>query len=621
MIQARIDAFYSILKGKPRDEIISCAVHYFAESGRLSEELEQLHNTWDEMIIQFQQMKDELAGARSEIKTLREFNCHLTGIREIQNKNLFGRSTEKAEALFHDAMSGTPDTDPLSEDAVCSDDEPSSPPDNTGTNKNLFSHNHEGGRNKTPGKRDRDLSMLPQQTVFDYNIDELDAVYGKNNWRFAFWRMHRSVEVVRQFSYLKITYTPVISSGLDHALTTIPFDKALLQKSLVSPSLLATVMTDKYSLYLPLNRQANDPGRFGFPLSRQTLSNWIVGLSLELLKPVYEYLRELLIPYPFQQCDETTYLVILSGKPSGSKGFIWVHRSSSLLDVPQIIIYVYENSRSAEHLRFFYGELSSHIHLSCDAFSAYPAFEKENQELVTLCGCLMHTRRRFVDALRICNMKGLSEDQIENLPETTAISIIQDIYVEETALSGLTAAERLAARVSNIKPLMDKFFDFVHGLDVSDPSYSDKLKEAILYSRNQETELRQFLTDGNIPIDNGASERSVKPIALSRKNFLFSNTLEGAEANTIITSLIETAKANGAEPYYYLKYLLELMPKYVRQGVPIKDKESLLPWSEAYRSYQFSEKQSYLDSLKAPPGNSKPQTPRKKDPIPLKDTA
>lgn len=99
MIQARIDAFYNILKGKPRDEIIDYAVHYFTENGKLSEELEQLRSTWDEMIVQFQQMKDELAGARSEIKTLRNLNRHLTGVRDIQNKNLFGRSTEKAETI------------------------------------------------------------------------------------------------------------------------------------------------------------------------------------------------------------------------------------------------------------------------------------------------------------------------------------------------------------------------------------------------------------------------------------------------------------------------------------------------------------------------------------------
>ncbi len=151
--------------------------------------------------------------------------------------------------------------------------------------------------------------------------------------------------------------------------------------------------------------------------------------------------------------------------------------------------------------------------------------------------------------------------------------------------------------------------------------FSDKLKDAILYSIHQEKELRQFLSDGHIPIDNGATERSVKPIALGRRNYLFSYSLLGAEATIVLSSLIETAKANGADPYYYIKYLTEIMPKHVRQDVPITHKEDLFPWSKTFQDYQLSEKENHLASLKAPPGNDKPRTPRKRDAIPLSDSA
>ena len=372
---------------------------------------------------------------------------------------------------------------------------------------------------------------------------------------------------------------------------------------------------------MPFNRQASDPERFGIPLSRQTLTNWGVNLTLELLSPVVEILKEILITYKYQQCDETTYLVIHSGKAPGSDGFIWAHRSSSISCAPQIIIYVYNNSRSADNLRIFYENLSSHIYLSCDAYSAYPAFEKENADLVTLCGCFMHARRRFADALRILKIKDLASDQVLALPETRAISIIQNIYREEGLLKELSPEDRLIARNKKVKPYVDEYFRFIHSLDTSSPLYSDKLKDAILYSIHQEKELRMFLTDGHIPIDNGASERSVKPIALGRKNYLFSNTIRGAEATTILSSLIETAKANGADPYYYIKYLAEIMPKHVRYGVPIENKEDLLPWSRAFKDYQTSEKESNLAFLKAPPGNERPRTPRKRDTIPLQSTA
>ena len=624
MLQARIDAYREILSRKSRDEILESAVYFYAENGRLSEELDFLKSTQQEMMLQFQQMRDELSGTRAELKTLRDLNRHLTGVRDIQSKNLFGRSTEKADALMNDALSSSVHADPLSEDADCNDQLDDKPSEN-GKPSNPFSAKHLGkkGGKKQPGKRNRDLEKLPKQSFYDYDINELNKIYGIGNWRFVYWKEHRCVEVVRQFTYLKVTYTPVVSSGLEHSLITVPYDKALLQKSLLSPSLFATIATDKYGLYLPINRQASDPERFGISFSRQTISNWIVKISLELLLPVYQFLKDLLFPYEYQQCDETTYLVIINGtdRSPGSKGYIWVHRSSPFSEGPQIILYSYDNSRSADHLREFYEELTSHIFLSCDAYSAYPAFEKENSDLVTLCGCLMHARRRFADALRILKIKDLSKEQILSLPEAQAIEIIQNIYREESLLTDLSAEGRLALRQEKVKPHVDAFFRFIHALDITNPSYSDKLKDAVLYSIHQEEALRRFLSDGHIPIDNGATERSVKPIALGRRNYLFSNSLSGAEATTVLSSLIETAKANNAEPYYYIKYLTEIMPKYVRQRVPIKNKEDLFPWSNAFRDYQLSEKENHLASLKAPPGNEKPRTPRKRDSIPLSDSA
>ena len=505
MLQARIDAYHEILKNQTRDQLIDSALYYYVESAQVSEELSHLKETQQEMILQYSQMRDELSGARKEISALREQNRHLTGVRDIQDKNLFGRSSEKADVLMQDALSGSTHPDPLSEDADC-DQSDNSPDDHDikPLTKHPFKPGTENNRKKkTKGKREKDLENLPRQTVYDYDIDQLNELYGEGNWRFAFWSAHRSVEIVRSYSYLKVVYTPIISHGLDHALDELPYYGSLYPKSLVSTSLFSTVVTDKYDMYLPVNRQVSAPERFGVPFSRQTMTNWIVKLTLELLKPIYSFLKELLVSYEYQQCDETTYLVIHSGKKSGSKGYIWVVRSSSLLDEPQIILYTYDNSRSADFLRTFYEDISSHIYLSCDAYSAYPAFEKDNSENVTLCGCFMHARRRMADAMRILNTKNLSLDQIQLLPEIRAINILKNIYHEEGLLKDLSAEDRLAGRLKKVKPYVDEYFTFIHGLDPSNPLYSDKLKDAILYSIHQEEELKMFLTDGNIPIDNG----------------------------------------------------------------------------------------------------------------------
>lgn len=605
---AKSEAFRLALSDKTREEITQTAVALFIEKEDALIKLREFRNASTEMALQYQQMKEELKGAREEIKTLREQNQHLAGIRTIQAKDLFGRATEKSEAVLAQAAHGqTAHSDPLNEDADEACEENTRP----GREKILLFRGSTGRRKKETGKRKRDLSRLPVCHVFDYDINALNREYGEGNWRFAFWQEYPTVEVIRQSAYLKITHTPVISVGLDHSMARIRSGDTLLPKSIVSPSLLAQILTDKYSLFLPLYRQEHDPDRFGFPLSRQTMSNWIVYACHELLFSVYEYMCTQLKTYSYQQCDETTYTVIHDGRGAGAKSFLWVHRTSELLDGPAIVVYCYEKTRGADHLRNFYAGLAHPLFLTCDAYGAYPGFAGGLDGLVTVCGCFMHSRRRFVDALSVLSAKGLTEEQLRELPEVRGITLIGDIYQADEPLKLLPADERLEKRRTEVKMKVDAFFEFVHAFDLENPAAGEKLRDAVRYARNQEDSLRRFLDDGSIPLDNGATERSIRPMAQGRRNYLFSNTVSGAEATVIASTLIETAKTNGAEPYYYLKYLLEQMPKHLYD----KGQEHLpdmMPWSEAYRDYEFRQKQNLVNHM-APPGNEKPHTPRKRD--------
>ena len=342
-----------------------------------------------------------------------------------------------------------------------------------------------------------------------------------------------------------------------------------------------------------------------------SMSNWVVYACRELFLSVYEFLCAQLKSHTYQQCDETTYTVIRDGRGAGAKSFLWVHRTSELLDGPAIIIYCYEKTRGADHLRNFYAGLSHPLFLTCDAYGAYQSFAGGLDGLVTVCGCFMHSRRRFVDALSVLSTKGLTEEQVGELPEVKGITLIGDIYRADEPLKLLPAEERLEKRRTEVRTKVDAFFEFVHDFDLENPAAGEKLKDAVRYAKNQEDNLRRFLEDGSIPLDDGATERSIRPIAQGRRNYLFSNTVSGAEATVIASTLIETAKANGAEPYYYLKYLLEQMPKHLYD----KGKDHLpdmMPWSEAYRGYEISQKQNLVNHM-APPGNEKPHTPRKRD--------
>ena len=622
MLAAKVEAFRLSLKGKTKAETDEIAVRYFCAWNEAEIHLKEHENASTEMAIQYQQMKTERDAALKEIDILRKQNQHLTGIQTIQTKDLFGRSTEKAEDVLGQVLNDDiPNGDPLSEES----------PEETGKKETdddektrrrtrervkrllrlLFGDLDQNGQKEQ--KRRMDLSKLPVQTVFDYNIEELNCKYGEGNWRFAFWSERKTVERVRQTSYVKSVFKPIVSVGLDHQLIRPVWENALIPKSVASPSLLSEIIVDWGRMFLPLYRQEMNEERFGFSLSRQRMSSWIGYVVRNYLQQVYLYLCGQLKKYSYQQCDETYWQVVLDERKAGAKSFIWVHRSGELLPGPAIVAYCYEKTRGADHLRNFYAGILQMIFLTCDAYSAYPCFAGETGGLMILTGCYMHCRRRFVEAVLILKLNDLTDDQIRTLPEVKAVALIAEIYIADHALKEMSADKRQKQRQEKVRPKVNAFFDFIRTIDLDDPLVSDKLRDAVRYALNQEENLRKFLDDGNIPLDNGASERSVRPVAQFRRNSLFSFTTGGAEVMVVIFTLIETAKANQADPYYYLKYLLEQMPQhlYDQEAEYMPD---LMPWSQRYRCYEKKEKED-LVKAQAPPGNEKPRTPRKRDKV------
>lgn len=603
MLEADVCKYRQSLAAMDRESLIETAVENYRRCGELSALLSEHDRGNHELFLQYDEMKKRLEGAIREIDILRRQNEHLTGVRNVQAQELYGRSSEKTSGIISAAASGSQPSDPLSEDSDATGNDHKKPV------KISFESHPANKRGKEKGQKERILSSMPQCCVYEYDIDELNKKYGENNWRFAFWTAYDTIEVQKQCTYRKTTFVPVISYGLEHCMEAVPYEGRIMPKSLVSPSLLAFILEDLYGMHLPLYRQEHDPDRFGFPLSRQTMSNWVCYAAENQLEPVYDYLCSLLKACHYQQCDETTYLVVLEA--DHSKNFIWIHRTSEKMDTEPIIIYCYEPSRSADHLFSFYQENTGHTYLTSDAYGAYYSLMNHEPEKITVCGCFMHLRRRFVDAVScIILINGtIDAETLNDHPAMIAVNMISQIYAAENPLGGLTADERLLRRQSDVKPLVDKLFEYIRSLDENDPLLGDKLKDAISYAKNNETALRQFLSDGNIPIDNGATERNVKPVSAHRNNSLFSFAERGAKASTIVMSLIETAKANGADSYLYLKYLLEEMSKGVIYNHPYRI-EDMVPWCETYRVYEAKEK-TLMALRSAPPGNERPRTPTK----------
>lgn len=153
---------------------------------------------------------------------------------------------------------------------------------------------------------------------------------------------------------------------------------------------------------------------------------------------------------------------------------------------------------------------------------------------------------------------------------------IQAIYREEGKLNDLSSDERFKQRQAVIKPLVDAFFAYLKTINVSK---KDKFGDAVSYALNQEKYLRVFLTDGDVPIDNNASERAIRGFCIGKKNWQMIHTINRAKTSAIIYSIVETAKANNLKPFNYLQYLLEEISQHMdeRDCAFLKD---LLPWSE-----------------------------------------
>ena len=619
MMGAALEKFRQSILGLDMDALIGIAVGLFLEKQELEGKLSELQEVQTGMAREYQALKNSLDKAEADRDALFRQNQRLTGVTTLHTNDLFGRSTEKTEEILKKAVSGK-DTGQDPENPIDEDAEDGDPPGSQDVDgmsgpevrrllKELLGEKE--WKKKEKGKRERDLSRLPVRESYICNVKELDETYGPGGWGIIRWSKTRTVEHVRSYNYLQVTYTADIETMAGQVFSPYRVEP-LIEKSLVSPSLMSAIFYDKYRMFLPYYRQESDPERFGIPVSRQTMSNWEIHICEELFLPVYNHLRELMKGFAYQHCDETPWLVVRDGRGPGTKSFFWVHLSGELLGGYRVAFISFELTRASTHLIDFFGGAQHRICLTDDAYSGYFTARKEYPDVITLCGCLTHARRRFVNAILVMRIpSGITMDELSDIPEYKCILLIAKIYSTDEALKPLAAEERLKERQASVKPLFDEFMDYVKAVDTADPGVSDIFRDAVEYTINHEEELRQFLNDGNVPIDNGACERLIRNVARLRVNSLFSTTKRGAEASAVIMTLILTAQLNGADPYYYLKYLMEKLPKHLYQK-PEDYVDAMVPWAEQYREYEISERQRLINSLPPPESDIRPRIKRLK---------
>ena len=423
---------------------------------------------------------------------------------------------------------------------------------------------------KPAGRKEGHISGLPVNRIDHYlSAGQLTLEFGEEGWK----QLPDAVMKHYRFVPAKVEvdehHIGVYASKKDNRVVKAPHPSSLLRGSLVSASLGAAIMNAKYVNGIPLHRMEKEFERYGLTIDRRNMANWMIRLAEEYLGVLYDRLHEKLYDFHVIQADETPVLVKRDGRDAGAKSYMWVYRSGFMNKEQQIILYDYQKTRSGEHPRKFIKDYKGIC--VTDGYQVYHTVEKRMDDL-TIAGCWVHCRRGFDDAMQTI----AKEHQKESI-SYLIMKQIQAIYREEGKLKDLSARERRMQRQVVVKPLVDALFAY---LKQNEPLIERKgtLRAAFTYALNQEKYLRVFLSDGEVPIDNNASERAIRGFCIGRKNWQMIDTINGAKSSAIIYSIAETAKANYLKPYDYFEYLLTEIPKHMADQNRLFIEE-LLPWS------------------------------------------
>lgn len=428
-------------------------------------------------------------------------------------------------------------------------------------------------RKKSKGLNKKSFDNLPVE-VIEYRLEEEDKVCPNCNSplhemskeiRKELKIILAQVKIVEHVRYVYAcrqcekdnTSTPIITANMPNP---------VLKGSFVSPSLLAYIMDRKYSEAVPLYRQEKQFGNFGIDLSRQNFANWIIHGANHWLVHLYDRMHYYLLNETVIFADETTMQVLdEEGKKPTSKSYMWLYGTRA--PGPQILLYEYQPSRTSKHPKEFLKGFKGF--LQTDGYAGY----NDVSDVIQV-GCFAHARRGFTDTL-----KALPKDSTTSKTNAQeGVDFCNELFKIERVLKDLSPEERYDKRLEQSKPVLEAFLCWLQSKEKQVLPKS-ALGKAIKYCLNQWPKLESFMLDGRIEISNNRAERAIKPFVIGRKNFLFSKSPRGATASALVYSIIETAKANGLTPFYYLNYLFEKLPNIDCENVDELDQ--LLPWSDS----------------------------------------
>ena len=513
-------------------------------------------------------LEDTILKQKQEIEELKRKLEHMNEVFANAQRARFGQSSEQKNYVL-----GKDQISLFNEAEDCQEHKAEEPNPDT-----IVIAAHERKKKRSQAEM---LNHLPEEEVL-LELPEEQLICGKCGGKmkpigkkFLRHEMQIIPKQVKLLAYYTVTYVCdgcEKDTGFAHIASVKP-PVPLMKHSLASPSTVAYIMTQKYVDGLPLARQEKIWAREGISLSRATMANWIIQCSQTWLKPLYKHMKQELLTHSVIHADETVVQVLKEdNKPATSESRMWLYASAALLR-RQVRIFEYQPDRSGKRpesfLRGFTGWMIT------DGYSGYNQVQN-----VIHCGCWSHARRKWREAMP-------DGATVKTSKAAIGFQYCNKLFAEERKCAVYQPKYRQEYRQNKEVPILEEYFAW---LNTVHPEKGSKLEEAVRYSLNQKQHLMAYLDNGEVPISNNLAENAIRPFALGRKNWLFCDTPKGAEASAIVYSLVESAKANGIEPFAYLQHVLVQLP-YLGKNHSHEELESLMPWAP-YIQQNFAMKNS-----------------------------
>lgn len=486
----------------------------------------------------------EISEHREEISQLREY------IRLLKSQR-FGPRSERSVAdqlgLFNEA------------EVLCA---ASAPDDEDATLIPAHTRRKRGGRRPLP-------AFLPREEIL-HDLSDEEKVCGNDPShslsRIGEDKLEQLVFIPASAKVLVQIRPKYACSTCKDGVHTAPMPPQPIPKSMATPSLLAQVAVSKYVDGAPLYRQEAMFRRIGVDLSRATLAFWMIRMG-EVTQPLVDRFLAVLRNRDYVLADETPFQVLKEdGKRATSESRLWALRGGET-EHP-LLYYEYARTRGAEVIERMLDGFQGF--LQTDGYVGYDAFGKQSG--IVHVGCFVHARRKFDEALRGQGKSKKKSGAKQSLARQ-GLNRINKLYEIERHWRAATPAERTALRQERMKPKLEEL-ELWWKASIDRVSPTSLTGRALSYLEGQWPKLVRVTNDGRLALDTNAVERSIRPFVIGRRNWLFADTPKGAKASANLYSLVESAKANGIEPWRYLEAVFERLPRAKSEA----DLDALLPW-------------------------------------------